>query len=426
MRCFRSCCLLALSLCPAIALAEPAELTGSTMGTTWSVKWTGDPASPADDLHSRIQSRLADINRLMSTYDPESELSRFNRSETTDWFPVSAETALVVARALEIAELSGGAFDPTVGPLVNLWSFGPDRRTFAPPADEDLQQAQTAVGYQRVSVRNTPPALRRSDPQIQLDLSAIAKGFGVDALSALLDEAGVTNYLVEIGGEVRARGINEDHPWRLGIERPAELREGLAATVELEHGALATSGDYRNYFVKDGERFSHTIDPATGRPVTHTLASVSVLADDCMTADGWATALLVLGPQKGLEFANQQQLAAYFLIRDGDGFSEQVSEAGRNRFSSIQPPAAAPAGRSDNLLSTFLLTATVFGIAILGLAVGVIFSNRQLKGTCGGLSAMKDGQGRSICEMCSTPPEQCDEFRKAVARSESSGDASSA
>lgn len=408
--------LVLLAAVPASA-ADVAAITGRTMGTTYSIKWTlpNPNESSTADVQSAVDERLAQINSLMSTYDPESELSRFNQSRSTDWFSVSPETALVVGRALEVSRLSAGAFDPTVGRLVGMWSFGADRRSYEPPPQEKIDEALQSVGFALVDVRTDPPAIKKSHPEVSLDLSAIAKGYGVDAVSQLLQQRGLVDHMVEIGGEVRARGTKAGTPWRLGIERPAQLPSGISAVVALHDQALATSGDYRNYFEQDGVRYSHTIDPATGFPVRHQLASASVIAPNCMTADALATTLMVLGPERGLAFATEHHIAAYLLIRTASGYVESVSPAGQGLFQTAPPAPAAPKPVWQ-ALSTFLLAAAVFGIAILCLAVGVIFSNRQLKGSCGGMSAMKDEHGNSICQMCSTPREECEEYRRVRAR----------
>lgn len=405
---------LLILLTSSLSAAEVVEITGQTMGTTYSVKWVETDNVAAEDLKAAVDERLVAINRMMSTYDPESELSRFNTSNTTDWFDVSPQTATVVAKALEVARLSDGAFDPTVGRLVRMWSFGSGDRSYAPPPDEELQTALEHVGYRKIEVRTDPPALRKTDPQAELDLSAIAKGFGVDAVSGLLTDRGLINHLVEIGGEVRAQGTKNGQAWRLGIERPTQQRSGLAATVALHDQSLATSGDYRNFFVRDGRRYSHTIDPRTGRPVEHSLASVSIVTDDCMSADAWATTLMVLGPEKGLQLADQQKLAAYLLIHEGQEIGERASLAGATIFDG---PAGAVADVGPGPGTMVLMTILVFGLAMAGLAIGVILSNRRLQGSCGGLSGMRDDQGRPMCGSCSIPPEQCDEFRKSVTQS---------
>ena len=401
-------CLLLFVIGLPTASADVRTMTGRTMGTTYAITAFVREGETLDQ--TGVDECLAEINARVSTYDPQSELSRFNASRSTDWFEVSDETARVVAHAKEIYELTEGAFDPTVGKVVRMWGFGPDVRTLRAPENEVLEAARVSIGMHRIEVRRSPPALRKHNPLVELDLSAIAKGDAVDTVTALLRERGVTDCLVEIGGEVRAMGTKHGHPWRLGIERPAEIQRSLHAVIELSGASLATSGDYRNYFEQDGIRYSHLIDPKTARPVTHQLASVSIVSDDCMTADALATALLVMGPDDGLEFANDHQITAFFLVRRNDGFTELASLTAQGRF---LDPIATPLQEADvpDLLATFLITAAVFGIALLGLAAGLILSNRQLRGSCGGTT---DSEGRSACDLCTTPPEECERMQQVI------------
>ncbi len=279
----------ALLLAPASALLADysvgeAKIAGRTMGTTYHATFDFNAYDWTEQkIQQAIDGRLAEINSRMSTYDPESELSRFNASRSTEWFPVSAETAKVVAAALDIAQRTGGAFDPTVGPVVNLWGFGPAGRRKAPPSDDEIQTALAQVGYQAIHVQSDPPALRKTNPEAYLDLSAIAKGYAADEVVRLLCPNTKYNTLaamVEIGGEVRTHGTKSKRdgtPWRLGIERPDSDARLITKVVEIDNGdALATSGDYRNFFEHQGRRYSHTIDPATGRPVEHRLATATV------------------------------------------------------------------------------------------------------------------------------------------------------
>jgi len=413
----RAACALFVFFAALMSGAEAVELetiSGPTMGTSYTVRWPATSGVNPDSIQERVAARLEEINSMMSTFDPESELSRFNVSDSTEWFPVSAETALVVAKGLEISRLSSGAFDPTVGRLVGLWSFGADRRSYVPPDQAAIDGALEAVGAKYVAVRTDPPAIRKLRGDVRLDLSAIAKGYGVDAVSELLVTLGLHDTMVEIGGEVRTRGTKLGHPWTIGIEKPSALPSGLSATIVLRDMAMATSGDYRNYFEKDGVRYSHTIDPQTGRPVTHSLASVSVISADCMTADALATTFMVLGPEKGLQFAEDHEIAAYFLTYTPQGgFAETHSTKANGLFLPVSEGGAPHVGPRGGLWQTLLLTIVVFGLAIVGLAVGVIFSNRRLQGTCGGANGLKDEQGRPLCEMCTTPPEKCDRRRQA-------------
>ena len=307
--------------------------SGPTMGTKYTIRLVTDwQHSYKEKTQELVDTRLAEINKLMSTYDLESELSQFNHSGSTDWFPVSEETASVVEYALKVAEESRGAFDPTVGPLVNLWGFGPNGRRREPPSEDEIESARQSIGFQNLEVRLEPPALRKAIPNLQVDLSAIAKGYAADAIGHLLDKLGYESYMVEIGGEVVTSGTKPGGmPWRIGIEKPDSAGRDIEMVVEFtktsKNRALATSGDYRNYFVHDGMRYSHTIDPRTGNPVTHDLATVTVLAESCMRADALATALLALGPRNGYDWAEKQEIITMLVSRKGDEY-ESLSTTG--------------------------------------------------------------------------------------------------
>ena len=296
------------------------NLVGTTMGTSWSVQVPHPPGSlDQADLYARISAELDTVNARMSTYRASSELSRFNAAASTDWIAVSPALVHLADTAIAVSTVTDGAFDVTVGPLVNLWGFGPEVKGDQLPAQADIDATLARVGWDLLRTRAEPPALRKARPDIDVDLSAIAKGYGVDRLAAVLEAAGITDYLVEIGGELRGRGRNADgEPWRIAIERPDARRRAVLRVVALTDLGMATSGDYRNFFEVDGKRYSHTIDPATGRPVEHQLASVTVLAERCAEADAWATALLVLGPARGMALANDHGLMALFVERFGD------------------------------------------------------------------------------------------------------------
>ncbi len=301
---------------------ELHHFSGATMGTSYSVRVVENaPVSTArlelKLLQAKVDQRLGEINRLMSTYDTESELSRFNQHQGKGWFSVSRETAHVVEFALKVASETGGAFDPTVGPVVNLWGFGPDKNQELPPTEANLAAARLLIGYTKLAVRADPPALRKSHPGLYVDLSAIAKGFAVDEISKLLSKLGFVSSMVEIGGEVRTQGSKPGNsPWRIGVEKPDAKGRSLLEVFRLHDAALATSGDYRNFFEHKGIRYSHTIDPTTARPVQHQLATVSVLAETCLEADALATALLVLGDRDGYAWCLEHGVAALFLIRN--------------------------------------------------------------------------------------------------------------
>ena len=300
--------------------ATEFKLSGETMGTFYQITLAASEGRPeSDQLKSDIEALLAQINQQMSTYLEESEISRFNASDSTDWFPVSSDFAKVVSDALEIAKQTDGNFDPTVGPLVNLWHFGPESSGQEIPNDDLIKQTVEVVGYEKLGVHLSPPAIRKEKAALKIDLSAIAKGYAVDRVAELLAEMGYRNYLVNIGGEVVARGKKNDRTaWRLGIEKPVENRREVTEIIELNNRAMATSGDYRNFYQIDGEKFSHTIDSRTGRPVTHLLHSVSVISETCMRADALATALMVMGPERAWEYAQNHRLNVY-LIYEQEG-----------------------------------------------------------------------------------------------------------
>lgn len=300
---------------------EYTRYSGSTMGTYYQVT-----ARCPLDAGPLIEATLQAVNAEMSTYLSDSVLSRFNRAPVDEWFAVPAAVAEVVAAGAELSRASEGAFDMTVGPLVNLWGFGPEEAAGV-PSDAAVAAALDRVGHAALEVRHAPPALRKSAERY-VDLSAIAKGHGVDRVAVRLQEAGCPDLLVDVGGEVRALGSSPaQRPWRIGVEVPdSRSAGGIQRIVRLADAGLATSGDYRNFIEAGGRRYSHTIDPRTGYPVDHGLASVTVLHESAMWADGYATALSVLGPEAGMAFAAQHGLAALFVIRQESGFRERYTE----------------------------------------------------------------------------------------------------
>jgi thiamine biosynthesis lipoprotein len=300
------------------------ELTGPTMGTTFTIKVVTDELTDEDRVRiERAVRRVMDqIDETMSTYRPESEIEAFNRSGT-ELFQASPGFLEVVTEAQRISRLTGGAFDITVGALVDIWGFGPSGAA-DPPSDEKLQELVAITGYEQLEVDTEGGTLRKARVDCRIDLSAIAKGYAADRVSATLVQQGLPDHMVEIGGEVCARGRNGNgEAWKIGIERPSAGGRAVHLAVNLADLSLATSGDYRNYYERDGVRISHTIDPRTGRPITHNLASVSVINSSCMTADALATALGVLGPYQGFELAERHDIPALFLIRVGDGVFEE-------------------------------------------------------------------------------------------------------
>jgi thiamine biosynthesis lipoprotein len=308
---------------------EVWRFEGGTMGTTYHVTVVSPPAGLERSAAGEgVDAALQRVNAQMSTYRADSEVSRFNAARPGAWFAVSAGTLDVVATALDVHALSGGAFDITVGPLVDLWGFGAgSRSSYRVPGEEDIARAAAKVGSDALRVRREPPALLKTAAR-EIDLSAIAKGYGVDRAALWLESRGVINYMVEVGGEVRTAGLNPDNlKWQIGIEAPEMLRGHALAAIAVSGESVATSGDYRNFFERDGERYSHTIDPVTSRPIRHGLASVTVLASDCKTADALATAIDVLGPDKGMELAERERIPVYMLVRAGEGFESRSSTA---------------------------------------------------------------------------------------------------
>jgi len=306
---------------------QQISVSGETMGTTYHIRYvTANPNHSPERVKERVDAVLEQVNSQMSTYDPNSELSLFNQRKTAEPVVVSRSLETVVRRALEIAEETNGLLDVTVGPLVNLWGFGPLGRPEQVPSEQQLQEIRDQIGYQYLTVENHQ--LTKAIPDLYVDLSTIAKGYGVDRVAILLEQMEIKNYLVEIGGEMRMRGTKPgEQPWRIAVEQPVSLDRAVQRIIEPGNNAVATSGDYRNYFEEDGTRYSHIIDPRTGYPIQHNLVSVTVITETCMDADAYATALTVMGAEGALEFANQKGLAVLLVTRENDQFKEYTSTA---------------------------------------------------------------------------------------------------
>ena len=306
-------------------------LSGSAMGTEFNVKVVAaaDGVPTEEAVAAAVRDSIDAVDRAMSTYRPDSELSRFNR-HGTDPFPASDELLEVVSEALRVSTLSGGAFDVTVGPLVDAWGFGPTP-VASPPDEVEIAALLAATGSEHLVIDPDRGTLRKLRPGLRCDLSAIAKGYAVDRVAERLAGMGLTRFMVEIGGEVRTSGRTAaGGVWRIGVERPDPARRLVWTAVPLADRAMATSGDYRNYVERDGVRISHTIDPRRGRPISHRLASVSVIHPSCMTADALATALDVLGPDEARTLAEREGLAVLLLSRAPDaGFEEWTSSRWR-------------------------------------------------------------------------------------------------
>lgn len=395
---------LVLMPCSRLSAGARLQVTGATMGTHFAVTIDSPPDTDTEaSVRAEITARLTEINAQMSTWDSESEISGFNRSQSSDWFPVSAEFTTVVQEAKRIHELSGGAFDPTVSPLIDLWGFGKVRRT-AVPDQAAIDDALLAVGMHHIELRMAPPALRKKRANVQLNLSAIAKGYAVDAIAELLLASGRCSFVVDIGGETRAGTARASgDPWRIGVE---SLKSGFSRIQQpprilpLTESSVATSGNYRNFFEADGTAYSHTINPATGRPVESPPASVSVIHKSCMTADALATAMMILGRERGIQLAAEQGYSVLFQFTDAD---DEIAQQGTGTFANTSDDA----GQSSKSWLVFVASGVMFLVAVAGMGIGIFVSNRQIRGSCGGFGSIGGSEGRSICESCSIPREEC-------------------
>jgi thiamine biosynthesis lipoprotein len=299
----------------------PQELviSGPTMGTTYSVKVAAAPDGVDNHaLRTATDEVLERIDRSMSGYRDDSEISRFNASTSTEWFEVSTDLATVVDYALKVSRESAGAFDITVRPLVAAWGFGAAGEPIDLPDEARLAELKARVGYQRLHARIESPAIRKEDATWTVDLNGIAPGYAVDLLAARLQAMHIDNFMIDIGGEVRARGRNgQGGLWRIAVERPVDAEPEPYAIVQLDDAAVTTSGEYRHYYDRDGRRYSHTIDPRTGRPVEHNLAAVVVIGPSSMHTDAWATAFNVLGTQAGQALATRLGMPVLFIDAQG-------------------------------------------------------------------------------------------------------------
>lgn len=322
--------LVLFSGCHNASSVQILKIAGPTMGTQYHISWVSSDPGQAKSLQEQVDNRLSAINQSMSTYIPDSELSLLNKGELPQdddgWMSISADLTEVLSKSLIVWQGSHGVFDVTVGPLVNLWGFGPQARPKYIPDAARIAELLSHIGSQNIELDAAHSRVKLKTPQY-IDLSAIAKGWAVDDIARLLKQHQITAFMVEIGGEIQTAGLKPNNqPWRIAIERPEQLLEqSVALIVPLHDMGVATSGDYRNYYEEDGVRYSHTIDPATGYPIKHKLASVTVLHPETGLADAWATAISVAGPERGLALAEEQDLAVYLLIGEGDSFKEIAS-----------------------------------------------------------------------------------------------------
>ncbi|HED10078.1 MAG TPA: FAD:protein FMN transferase [Caldithrix abyssi] len=308
---------------------------GSTMGTTYAITLADTTLEPASvkRLSTLIEQRLKEINGSMSTYIPQSEISRFNKNHTLEPLTVSREFMYVTRMAENIYRGSGGAYDVTVAPLVDLWGFGKNGRRFTPPARAAIDSVMRFIGMDKLIIGRD--YLQKTIPQLQLDFSSIAKGYGVDEIARLIRKEGFVNFLVEIGGEVVVSGRRSGQLWRIGVDKPDTslmVNHSLQRILALTGGAVATSGDYRNYFVSHDSLYSHTMDPRLGQPIVNHVASATVIAPNCTLADAMATALMVMGPEKGLKWVEEQkEIEAMLIMRRGKNY-KVIESSGFSRY----------------------------------------------------------------------------------------------
>jgi len=309
-------------------LSRSLVLEGKTMGTYWRVSLADVNSSQAPELRDKIQAQLDADDRLMSTWKNDSALSRFNQFKSTAPYPVSEAMSDIITMALRIGEKTDGAMDITVGPLVNLWGFGPHKAPEKTPDEAEITAAKALTGLHHLQVINASAKqwLQKDLPGLSVDLSTIGEGYAADHLARLMEQNGIGRYLVSVGGTVVARGMNsEGNPWRVAIQKPTDRESVIQALVDINGHAISTSGSYLNYYELDGKRISHIINPQTGRPIDHNLVSVSVIATTAMEADGWDTGLMVLGAEKAKQVAQKEGLAVYLITKGEQGFETWMS-----------------------------------------------------------------------------------------------------
>jgi len=302
------------------------HISGRTMGTTYNIKFVSidDELSP-QQLKQQIDQALELVNDQMSTYREHSELSRLNQNKSSNAMQVSADLNVVLQEAVRLGKMSDGYLDVTVGPLVNLWGFGPQAQPEKIPQQALIESVKAKTGLKYLDVQNN--SVSKSNPELYVDLSTIAKGFGVDQVANILEAKGINNYLVEIGGEMRLAGHKAGgQAWVVAIEKPITTERAAQRFISVGNNAVATAGDYRNYYERDGVRYSHLINPKTGYPIQHNLVSVTVVHPSSMTADGLATAINVMGPEKGLVMANANKLAVLLITKENGEFKEYTSQ----------------------------------------------------------------------------------------------------
>ncbi|HBW1751219.1 FAD:protein FMN transferase ApbE [Klebsiella quasipneumoniae] len=313
---------------PATPASTATVLDGKTMGTFWRVSVIGVDEAKAQALRAKVQAQLDADDRLLSTWKNDSALMRFNHATDTRPWPVSEAMADIVTLSLRIGAKTHSAMDITVGPLVNLWGFGPDKQPVATPDAQAIAAAKARTGLQHLQVINQSGRqfLQKDIPDLFVDLSTVGEGYAADHLARLMEQEGISRYLVSVGGALVSRGMNgEGKPWRVAIQKPTDRENAVQAIVDINGHGISTSGSYRNYYELDGKRISHVIDPQTGQPITHKLVSVTVIAPTALEADGWDTGLMVLGPEKAQQVVREQGLAVYMIVKEGEGFKTWMS-----------------------------------------------------------------------------------------------------
>lgn len=319
---------LALSGCEEKPVSPGIVLEGKTMGTVWRVSVANVVPARKAALQQAIQQQLDGDDQALSTWKKDSVLSHFNQYQGSDPQPVSADMADIVTVALRIGQKTEGAMDITVGPLVNLWGFGPTKPPQHTPSAAEIATAQALTGLQHLRVIQGVEGqwLQKDLPGLYVDLSTMGEGYATDHLARLMEQQGITNYLVSVGGAVLSRGMNaSQQPWRVAIQKPTDRENAVEARVDLQGHGISTSGSYRNYYELEGKRISHVIDPRTGRPIEHKLVSATVIATTALEADGWDTGLMVLGTERAKALALKEHLAVYLITKQGDGFSHWMS-----------------------------------------------------------------------------------------------------
>lgn len=310
--------------------APSAQLTGDSMGSVYHITIPHLPEYlTAEQIKMEVSKILDQMNETVSTYHANSEITKFNQTNSTDWFNVSPEFVYMLNESLKISMISNGAFDVTLEPLFTLWGFGAhsvmDDRI---PSDAEISAALDKTGYQKIELRLNPPAIRKTDGRLKIDLSGIAVGFAADKVAEMLESKGIKDYLVDMGGELRLKGRNaKGEIWHVAIEKPITDKREPERIVTLTNHAVTTAGDYRNYFEKEGKRYSHILDPSTGKPITHALASVTVIHENATVADGLDTMLMVLGEKAGYDLAVKEGWAVFFIVKTPNGFEEKVTPA---------------------------------------------------------------------------------------------------